>query len=264
MASSVTTQDTSLYDEFGTCEEDEICVDSLYSKDYREGMILIANCVKKDRFVKIFNTKWYPEWDDEIDAEEWAAMENERTAAANGTSSSGLDVSDDGEDDPDVKICKTQKHSSKGASENAGCEQRQQQQRLQFPPSLLAGRYASVVMSKDENGNIPVKVEELGLRSLANAANSSADAEAPSKTVDEGGFNIGDDSDTNADDSGIGRLASTPAGVAEQERKCTDCMKLKTTKPFTPDTEALEMEVKMVGAGSVALAGVLWVALLSG
>ena len=45
------------------------------------------------------------------------------------------------------------------------------------------------------------------------------------------------------------------------EKKCRDCMKLRTER-FGPDTEGLKIETTLLSAG--AMAGILWIALLSG
>ena len=261
MASSLSSEDTSLWPEWGACEEDEICIDSLYSLHYVQPMRLIANCVKKSLFVDA--GQWKPEFDDESEGNYESAgshLDEGEMGLGGGSSSSGLNVSDDssGPTEPDSELCKTQTE----VSGNPSCEHQQlPQPQLHNVPSLFAGRYASVVVSRDESGNTPIEVEELELRSLANSsasgdlASGSATGE-PSKTSASGSSNPGTDE--------YGNKIASVSGVAEQKRNCTNCMKLKTLKPFTMDTEALEMEVKMVGAGSAALAGVLWVALLSG
>lgn len=59
-------------------------------------------------------------------------------------------------------------------------------------------------------------------------------------------------------------LGSEDDGAILQEKTCTDCFELRTTKAVSKHVDDLELQVTLVGAGSAALTGVLWVALMTG
>ena len=251
--------DTSLHAEIGLCDEDEVCVDSLYSIQIQDGMVLIANCVKKRLFVDA--GLWRDEWDDEPEggAEKWEKPLSdipEEEEEGEGSFYSALNASDQGTP-PDGKGG-TQGQSGQGpgvgSGEKKASGEQTQSESHDLPDSLFAGKYASVVLTKDEAGTTPLEVEGIGLRSLGNGTALSAGGGGAS-----GSWDVSESPIRNT-----GNKAPTAPAFTGQERNCTVCMDLKTFKPFTPDTKALEMEVKMVGTGSAALAGVLWVALLSG
>ena len=261
MASDLTrmdVQDTSLHAEIGNCESDEVCVDSLYNVRISEGTVLIANCVKKKLFIDagVWNDLWDNE-DEEGGAEYWEghlSEEEEFQEAESGSSSSEPYVSEKGGDNGKGQG----KGKGQGSSKANNGEDESHQQHLDLhhlPASIFAGKFASVVVTKDE-GDTPLEVEELDLKSLGNGtALTAGDGSAFGPSEGTGPF-AGVDTSGNAE--------SKAAEIVEQERNCTNCVRMKTFKPLAPDTEALEMEVKMVGVGTTALAGVLWVALLSG
>lgn len=70
--------------------------------------------------------------------------------------------------------------------------------------------------------------------------------------------------------SGLSSEDDAAAGSKlQQEKNCTDCFELRTSRAFLPSaspkqTGDLELEVSLISAGSAALTGVLWVALMSG
>ena len=100
--------------------------------------------------------------------------------------------------------------------------------------SELAGKTASVVVSKDDN-QTPLQVQGIDM-SLYDISES---------------------------DSSSGLESNEDAAIL-QENNCTDCFELRTTKAFTEQAGDLKLELNLMGAGSAALTGVLWVALMTG
>ena len=100
--------------------------------------------------------------------------------------------------------------------------------------SELAGKTASVVVSKDDN-QTPLQVQGIDM-SLYDITES---------------------------DSSSGLESNEDAAIL-QENNCTDCFELRTTKAFTEQAGDLKLELNLMGAGSAALTGVLWVALMTG
>lgn len=239
--------DSSLHAETGWCEAGEVCVTAWQSMGLGRPLTLTANCVLKKMFRDLggWNNGWdamdvqNEEEDRKAQLEEddgGSATTGDSGGSVGGSSSSGLEVSDD-------------------AGSNHGTGQKQQQAQLGLANSIFAGKVASIVLSKDETGDSALQVEELELKSWGvDGTSSPLGGGVSSPSIDSKTGSV----------SGPGTKAPNALEILEQERNCTDCVSLKTFKPLAPDTEALEMEVKMVGAGSAALAGVLWVALLSG
>ena len=60
-------------------------------------------------------------------------------------------------------------------------------------------------------------------------------------------------------DSGV----SATAGSTMKRRTCRDCFELSTRR-FAPETDFLRTEATVVGTGSLAVTGILWMAVLSG
>ena len=233
--------DSSLFAELGICDTDEVCVDSLYGLEWWAGMRLIANCVKKSMFkdAEVLNDEW-DDPDDDTDAEGETFWDAE--------TGNWVEDQEGSESDPsrDEKGGGKKQQGQVAQKPESGSKQQAKTQGL--PHGLFAGRYASVVVSKDDNAQTPLRVEKLELRSLGN----------------EDGNEIREDGDTILANQRAGIKNQTIPEITEQERNCTDCVDLKTYKPFSPDTEALEMEVKFVSAGSMALTGIIWLALFSG
>ena len=233
---------------------DEICVDSLYSLDYRNGFVLIANCVKKQLFQDA--GIWNDEWDNlkdregeefggsDIEDEDREQEPNERPS-----NSSAAQKPDDGDGTKDQN-----QEPLEGEPKGTLLPNRTGMENL--PLTVFSGRYASVVITQGEEGTTPLEVWKIGLKSLG-------DMNVSRGTGGALGYHDGSEFEGDASNDDIG--SQTPEGLfEEQEKSCSNCMELKTSKPFAPDTEALEMQVKMMGAGSTALAGILWVALLTG
>ena len=240
MASSLGREDPSLHGEYGTCHSDEICVDSVYSIDYREGLRMIANCVPK-RLFRDAGFLWKDRWDD-LDDIHWAEFGNEKLVG--GPSSERDEGSIRGERQGD------QKHS----------EELGNQTKIEVSSSeLFAGKYASVVITEGEEGITPLEVKAIDLKSLGNTTSQENEVAGSASGYQGAGAFEADPRNSSAR-----WQAPVDPFIVEQERSCTNCVHLKTFKPLASDTTVLEMEVEMISVGSVTLAGILWVALLSG
>ena len=111
----------------------------------------------------------------------------------------------------------------------------------------LDGRTASVVVTQDDE-QTPQQVHgiDVSLYDISEDGSSSG---------------LGSEDDAAA--------AAAAGSKLQQEKNCTDCFELRTSRAFLPSaspkqTGDLELEVSLISAGSAALTGVLWVALMSG
>ena len=236
--------DTTLYRELGICDADEICVDSLYSVHWNEGMRLIANCVKRNLFMDA--GVWNDAWDDAEDEDEG----EDYWDPAVGTDGSVQGGFANGRYNPGHEAGEGQENGHHRDQDTLKPYQKHQQNTTSqdLPFALLADKYASVVLTGDDQAQKPFQADSIKLRSLINDPVNLHDGEKSSK---EDGR-----SSSQQDSNGASRVS--------QVRTCTHCTGLKTFRPFASNTDALEMEVKVANVGSVVLTGVLWLAVMGG
>lgn len=236
--------DTTLYRELGICDADEICVDSLYSVHWNEGMRLIANCVKRNLFKDA--GVWNDAWDDAEDEDEgedyW-----DPAVDTDGSVQGGFE---NGRYDTGHKAGTGQENGQQGDQDTLKPYKKHQQNATSndLPFALLADKYASVVLTGDDQAQTPFQADSIKLRSLIN---DPVDLHGSGKSLEEDGR-----SSSQRDSNGASQVS--------QVRTCTHCTGLKTFRPFASDTDALEMEVKVASVGSAVLTGVLWLAVMGG